>query len=95
MAIDFIKVTRPADPTQANMLLDYISTLRVAFERGTKVQAVMNHNQDGVSWATIESLFGIPTGKGQTVYDLVNGSVGAMQNTFQNDDCKQITEQVG
>jgi hypothetical protein len=96
MARDFIKVdSTAAGATQATKLKDYISSLRIALEKGRAVQAVMNHNQDGSVWTDIETLYGIPAGKGDDVYDLVNGSVGAMEGTFQNDDCQQITEQVG
>jgi len=96
MARDFIKIdTSVSTATHAQLLLAYIKALRNAFELGTEVLAIMNHNQDGSTWTDLEALFGLPAGKGDDVFDLVNGSVGAMQNTFQNDDCKQITEQVG
>lgn len=35
----------------------------------------MDNMTDGVSFATLESAFGIATGKGQTVYNLVAGAV--------------------
>jgi hypothetical protein len=55
----------------------------------------MDHNQDGVSFTDIETLFGVETGQGQTVYDLVNGSVGAFTGAFQTSDQKTITEKIG
>jgi hypothetical protein len=55
----------------------------------------MTHNNDGTNFTDIETLFGIEAGEGQTVFDLVNGSTGAMVGTFQNTDCKTITEKVG
>lgn len=96
MARDFIKVTR-TDPaaTQAGLLLQYITALRSAYELGVKTQSVMNHNNDGTVWTDIEALFGLPAGKGQTVYNLVNGSVGSMTGVFQVADAKNITETIG
>lgn len=96
MARDFIKIDRTQSAAvESGLLLSYIATLRQAFELGVRTKAIMDHNQDGTTWTDLEALFGLPTGKGQTVYNFVNGSVGAMQNTFQNADCKNLPETVG
>jgi len=96
MARDFVKIdTASSTATQAGLLRNYIQVLRQAFELGTRVKAVMTHNNDGVNFADIELYFGLPAGKGQFVFDLVNGSTGAMVGTFQNNNCQTITEQVG
>src|SRR5262245_64996144 len=93
MARDFIRIDRTTTTaTQANLLLDYVAQMRRAYELGVKIKAIMDHNNDGTSFADIEVLFGIPDGKGQTVYDLMNGSVVSMQGTFQTSDAKNITE---
>lgn len=93
MARDFIKV----DPTalQANLLKNYVNVLRQAYEIGGRVKSIMTHNNDGTVFTDIETLFGLPAGKGQTVFNLVNGSIGSMEGTFQVADAKTITEQVG
>lgn len=96
MARDYIKVDRTQSAAlQAPLLLNYIGALRQAYELGVKCKAVMDHNQDGTTWTDLEALFGLPAAKGQTVYNFVNGSIGAMQNTFQNADCKNLPETVG
>jgi hypothetical protein len=96
MARDFIKVDRTQSAaTQATLLLSYVTTLRSAYELGVKCKAVMDHNNDGAVWTDIELLFGLPTGKGQIVYDLINGSVGSMTGAFQVPDAKNLTETVG
>lgn len=96
MARDFIKISpTTTNQQQAGLLIQYISTLRQAYQFGALVKGLMDHNQDGTVWVDLEAAFGIPTGKGQTVYNFVNGSTGAMVGTFQNSDCKNITEQVG
>jgi hypothetical protein len=96
MAREFIKVDRTQSAaTQAGLLLQYTTTMRQAYELGNRVRDVMLRNTDNVVFTDIESLFGLPAGKGQIVFDLVNGSVGAMTATFQNDDCKEISERLG
>lgn len=96
MPRDFIKVnTMVTTATQAQELLQFKNQLRDAYQRGKKILAVMSHNQDGSDFADIEALFGLPTGKGQTVFDLVNGAVGSMEGAFQVADAKNITETLG
>ncbi len=94
MARDFIKITQNANATQASTLIEYSRQLRRAYDQGKRVLAIMNHNQDGSDFTDIEALFGLEAGKGQTVYDLMNGSIGSMEGTFQVDDAKEITERI-
>lgn len=96
MARDFIKIDQTVSTaTQAPLLKAYVAQLREAYEVGTRVKAIMTHNNDGTVFTDIEALFGLPAGKGQTVFNLVNGSVGSMEGTFQVADAKTITEQLG
>jgi len=95
MARDYITITSTATTTQAPLLKSYISALRQAYNLGVQCAAIMTHNNDGTNFADIEALFGVEAGQGQVVFDLVNGSTGAMNGTFQNTDCKTITEKVG
>lgn len=96
MARDFIKIDRTQSAAiDAALLLSYVNTLRSAYDTGVRVKAIMDHNTDAVVWTDIETLFGIPTGKGQTVYNLVSGSLGALAGTVQDAGGKTLTEQVG
>lgn len=96
MARDFIKVDKTqAAAIKAQLLLNYVSTLQSAIEQGAAIKAIMDHNTDATVWTDIETLFGIPTGKGQTVYNLVAGSVGAIAGTVQDVGAKTLTQQVG
>lgn len=96
MARDFITIN-PATTgaTQSGLLRSYISALRQAYNMGAQIREIMTHNNDGTDFSDVETLFGIEAGEGQTVFDLVNGSVGAMVGDFMNQDCKTITEKVG
>lgn len=96
MARDFIKIDKTQSlATQAQALLNYASTLRSAYDQGVKILAVMGHNNDGAVFTDIEALYGLPAGKGQTVFNLINGSVGSMTGAFQVADVKTLTESVG
>lgn len=96
MSRDYIKIdTTQSAATQAQLLKSYIVSLRQTFEIGVRILAIMGHNNDGTVFTDIETLFGLPAGKGKPVFDLVNGSIGSMQGTFQVSDAKNITEQVG
>ena len=96
MAIDYIKVdsSNAATATQAVFLKDYARQLRVAYDLGKKVRATMTHMHDGVDFTGIETLFGLPVGTGQAVFDLVNGSIGSMEGQFQVDDAVELTERI-
>lgn len=96
MARDFIKVdTTLGTAKYAGRLILFKDTLRDAYERGKELLAVAGHNNDGSVWTDVEAIFGLPAGKGQTVFNLINGSVGAMEGTFQTADAKNITETLG
>jgi hypothetical protein len=95
MAKDFITLTQTAASTQQGLLKSYISALRQAYNLGAQCAAIMSHNNDGADFADLEAIFGAEAGSGQALFDLVNGSTGAMNGTFQNFDCKTITEKVG
>lgn len=96
MAIDFILVDKTqAAAIKAQLLLNYRDTLRRAIELGTECLAIMGHMNDGTTWTTLESKFGLVAGKGQTVFNLVNGSVGSFSGSFQVADAKNLTETLG
>lgn len=93
MALDFIKI----DPTSSRgtSLRNAISVLRQAEELLQRELDVMNHNQNGTDWTAIEALYGLAVGKGQPVFTLLNGTVGAFNGTFQNNSAVLITSQLG
>lgn len=96
MARDFIAINTTAPAAiGAGPLKTYVRQMRDAYQSGQWIKAVMVHNNDGTNFTDIETLFGLPAGSGQVVFDLVNGSVGAMEGTFQVADCVVLTEKVG
>lgn len=116
MANDAIKIiTNDNNASEAAELMQYIRTLRTAYELGRRVQAKMRRHFDdsggenAIDWSTVQARWGVPsnvdeqeqtgtdvgpTANGAIIFTLVNGSVGAMEGTFQNAQCKEITERV-
>lgn len=88
---DFISVDRTVTTaTHASLLLQYVSSLRQAFELGTRVKAIMDHTTDGGDFKKLETLFGIPEGQGQAIYELMNIVIETSLKGTQ-----QLTERVG
>lgn len=98
MAVDFIKVdptlTPQAQPCGV-LLLGLVAQLRNTIDQLDRVKAVMDHSNDGATFSAIETLFGLPAGKGQTVYDLVNGTSGALRGIMQNSNALALIDRVG
>ena len=96
MARTFIPIsTANAAATHAGLLRAYVQQQRGAYELGSKIRAIMGNNHDNVNFTDIETLFGLPPGKGQAVFDMVNGTVGANEGLFENDNGKTIGELIG
>lgn len=96
MANVFIKIdTTMAGATHAGLLRAFVQQERAAYELGARVRAIMGNSNNGVDWTALEGLFGLQAGKGSTVFDLVNGTIGAMEGTFQNNNGKSLGELIG
>jgi hypothetical protein len=96
MARNYIKIdTTMNGATHAAFLRQSIGQLRTAYEMLGRCKDIMDHNHDGVVFTDIEALFGLPAGKGQNVYDMINGTLGALNGSMQNNDGRQIGERVG
>lgn len=90
---DFIAIN-PNAP-QAQMLLMAIRTLRAAQDQLAQSLDKMTHLNNGTDFTPLETQFGVPSGKGQVVFDLCNGAMGSMKGTFQTPDATTITQKVG
>lgn len=96
MADVWIKIdTSIAGATQAALLKQFVAQERAVYELGVRIRAQMSNMNNGSQWGTIETQYGLPTGKGATVYDLVNGTIGAMEGTFTNNNGKTLGELIG
>ncbi len=95
MAIDSIKVDKTQSAaTEAARLIAYRDACRRAYDLGKGVLGTMTHCQDGTTFTQLETLFGLTAGNGVTVFNLINGSVGSMEGTFQVADLKTLTEKL-
>ena len=96
MTIDFIKIDQSITTAKfAGELAELVSRIRAALEKLDRVKDIMDHSNDGTDFTQIEAFFGLATGKGQTVYDLVNGTFLALTGAAQNANSVSLTERVG
>lgn len=96
MPLDYIKInTEISTEKFAADLINAIGALRNAIDQLEKCKALMDHMNNGIVFTDIETHFGLPSGTGQTIYDLLNGTLGAMKGTFQNADAVTLMERVG
>ena len=92
MAVDFIKVdTSVTTAVKARELLECVRAVRTAYEQLIKALETMGHLNDGTTFTSIETVYGLPAGTGQTVFNLVNGAKGSFEGTFQVADAKNLS----
>lgn len=96
MPIDFYHpdTTLTTAPFASKLIL-LSRSLRDTIDLLDEVKTIMDHNNDGTTFTAIETLFGLPTGKGQTVYDLCNGTSQAIAGTAQNSNALALINRVG
>lgn len=97
MVLDFIKISN-ADLATAPFSNDLINLVRAAqtfSQQLNQVKARMDHLGDGTTWTTVETKHGIPSGQGQTVYDRINGTLGALNGTMTNSNFVELINRIG
>lgn len=57
-----------------SMLFSAVSTLRPTHDRIENVKRIMDQVAAGGDWGALEAKFGVPAGKGETVYNLIAGA---------------------
>lgn len=96
MAADFIKIDRTnTAATHSSKIIAAVQTARSLVNQLTEIQGIGFRNFAGTDFAAFEALFGIPAGKGQTVFDLINGSQQALAGTAQNANALEFINRVG
>lgn len=96
---DFIKINRTdSAATHATVILTAVNQARALKETLDKAIAIGYHNFDAgppADFAPFEALFGVPTGQGQSVFDILNGAKNAMEGTQQTDSAITLMNQIG
>lgn len=97
MANDFIPITIPSGDgqSQAQLLKTFCVSLSSVYGQAVALRDKMTHMNNPPDWTVLETKFGVPSGQGQAVFDLMNGAVQAMQGTSTNSNIKTITEKMG
>ena len=96
MPQDYVKIDAGLTTQKfAGDFINAIASLRSTIDQLEKMKGLMDHMTNGVLFTDIEVQFGLPTGQGQTVYNLVSGALGAMKGTVQSSDGVTLIERVG
>lgn len=96
MAADFIKIDRTTvTATHAQLLLQTVSAVRQARTKLEEVQGIGFRNFDGSDFTAFAALFGVPGASAQTVFDLINGTIGALNGTLTNANSVELINRVG
>jgi hypothetical protein len=96
--LDFIRINPNVTPDAffyGSKLVNLTQQLRATIDLLDQLKAIMDHQNTGVNFATIEATFGLPSGSGQTVYDLLNGTSLALRGTAQNNNAMSLIDRVG
>lgn len=96
---DFIKIDRTnSAATHAPVILTAVAQARALKETLDKAIDIGYHNFDAgppADFTDFETLFGVPTGEGQAVFDILNGARNAMLGTQQTDSAITLMNQIG
>ena len=82
---------------RANAALDAVSLLRQAYQAIQTERLIMFHNFDGgesIDWTHVETIYGLPAGKGVALFTLFDGAIIAIEGTGQNSNAKDAISQV-
>jgi hypothetical protein len=97
MASTVIKTSRTdASAIHAAEVRDFVNTVRKALQLGETLseRGFRYIGSNPADFAEFELTHGLATGQGQTVFDMINGTLGAMKGTMQNDQAIELTERV-
>ena len=84
--------TSTTTATQAQNLKRLTQMARDFANLAEDILAMMSHNNDGADWTQLETLYGLSAGNGQITFDMVNGTVGAIDGTMQNSNIRTLAE---
>jgi hypothetical protein len=95
---DFIKIDRTDSAAVfSNKLVAIGPELRRVMDKLEEIQQMGYHMfvADPPDFTMFEDNFGIPTGQGQTVFNLVNGTLLALRGEAQNANALDLINRVG
>lgn len=96
MPKDFIKInTADTNAKFATQLKTWIDQVRDVIDQGDKFKEIMDHNVNHPDYADIETVFGLPVGNGDEVYNLVSGTIAGIKGTAQSADALTLISRVG
>ena len=98
MANDFIQLNRDNNAAIfAGELVSIPRDLANIIDRLERIQqkGFRMFVSNPVDFSGFETRFGVPTGKGQAVFDLINGTLSALKGEAQNANAMELINAVG
>ena len=95
MPNDFIQINRSTGDIYASDLYSLTSLVRQTIDIAEKVKDYCDHTVEGADYTALETLFGLPAGSGDEVYNLVAGTLGALKGQVQSADALTLIARVG
>lgn len=99
MANDFIKINlADTSATLARDTKNAIEAIRSAITQVDKVVGILQHNfdaGDNIDWTHVEAICGVPAGKGQILFTLLDGARGVLTGEFQNANAVELINRIG
>lgn len=96
---DFIKINRTdSAATHAPLILTAVNQARALKQTLDAAIDIGYHNFDAgppADFGPFEALFGVPTGSGQAVFDILNGTRNALTGDQQTDSAITLMNQIG
>ena len=93
---DFIKIDRTTSTAVfSSEMVSLPQNLRRVMDQLEKIQQMGYRMFDDPDFTMFEANFGIPTGQGQTVFNLINGSILALTGAAQNANAVELVNRVG
>lgn len=93
---DFIKIDRTnSTAVFASEMVSLPQNLQRVINQLERIQQMGYRMFDDPDFSMFETNFGIPTGQGQTVFNLINGTLLALNGTAQNANAIELVTRVG
>lgn len=93
---DFIKIDRTnSTAVFSSEMVTLPQDLRRVMDKLEKIQQMGYRMFDDPDFTMFETNFGIPTGQGQTVFNLINGTILALTGAAQNANAVELVNRVG
>lgn len=97
MPVDYVKIHVEFPAKYSGEFLAIVNDTRSLIDRVDKLTTVLGHNFDSsaLDFTIVEQMLGVDTGNGNLAYDYLNGMLGALNGTMQNNNAISLISRFG